>query len=267
MGTAQNAASRAAPCRGRRRSSDRWRRRCRRRWSPRSAEPRHVRSVSGLNGTLTPPSEPASHDVGSSKVITVSSVKSRVLRVDERGGNTEDQRALMSSEPWTGFAFSFSLPTRKEQVLSMPRLMLIGLAPLVTACGQRLQSNAVASWECAAYAQRIRKQFSASRAYARHFCEHSPDLWHVRQASRGALLGRPAHSDGGDSERTEDSKTPPSTVSCLEAEVDDLPRQNRRRGRAVTGAVVSPPRDLHSRRSRSRLRDRHACWTHIPCCT
>jgi len=51
----------------------------------------------------------------------------------------EKQRALISSEPWTGFAFSFSLPTRKPQVLSMPRLMLIGLAPLVTACGQMSQ--------------------------------------------------------------------------------------------------------------------------------
>ena len=40
---------------------------------------------------------------------------------------------FMSSEPCTGFAFSLSLPTKNEQVLSMPRLMLMGLAPLVTA--------------------------------------------------------------------------------------------------------------------------------------
>ena len=39
----------------------------------------------------------------------------------------------MSAEPCTGTAFSLSFSTRKEQVLSMPRLMLMGLAPLVTA--------------------------------------------------------------------------------------------------------------------------------------
>jgi hypothetical protein len=40
---------------------------------------------------------------------------------------------LMSFVPLTGFAFSLSLSIKKAQVLSMPRLILMGLAPLVTA--------------------------------------------------------------------------------------------------------------------------------------
>lgn len=50
-------------------------------------------------------------------------------------------QTLISAEPLTGRALALSLPTRNSHVLSMPRLMLMGLAPAVTFCRPKRMSS------------------------------------------------------------------------------------------------------------------------------
>ena len=54
------------------------------------------------------------------------------------GHAAHEGHTLMSSVPFTGRATSFSLPTRKSQVLSIPFFRVMGFDPDVTACGNQV---------------------------------------------------------------------------------------------------------------------------------
>mmetsp|Transcript_15912 Transcript_15912/g.40427 ORF Transcript_15912/g.40427 Transcript_15912/m.40427 type:complete len:248 (-) Transcript_15912:145-888(-) len=63
---------------------------------------------------------------------TLSSASAIILPMDSSLPAEMAATALIWSKPFTGREFSFSLPSRKVHVLSMPRLTATGLAPLVT---------------------------------------------------------------------------------------------------------------------------------------